>query len=639
MALAGGWLAERFIAGTDWRALWRRGGWAVMLIVPLGLAAFVQTLSPWLSALGVRPFSGAGLGQWNVTLQFTAAVTVLAIVSLALRGIWRQIGSQGLGRALVTLGLGLLVTLTVRTAWALAYVNFDDAGEFMVFAHGSPGVRELMARVETLSRHTGGHRSLDVAYTHEGSYPFVWYLRNYPNAVPLSASPGRADLDKSVLIVFDSEWSKVEPYLGDYYACQRYDRLWWPMEDYKRLDWGRVRYALFNPEMRAAVWDIVFRRDYRRYALASGKTVRPSQWPLRDGARLCVRRDVLAQAWGLDLGAALLAPDAGEMPDYTALEQSLAAELEIDVGSAWGALSHPHGVALDAARGYVYLADTDNHRIVKCSTEGWVLDVWASTWWQGRKTWQPNGCLDQAGQPLASGDGEFCEPWGVAVGPDGAVVVADTWNHRVQVFNSEGEFLAKVGRFGQSGGTVTAAPGQFYGPRDVAVDAEGRVYVSDTGNKRVQVFDADLNYLYAFGGPGIVEGRLDEPVGLAWGPDDLLYVADTWNRRVQVLTPQGDFVRAWPVPGWAGQSVSNKPYLAVDSAGRVYASDPEGQRVLVFDALGVPLMVLKGAGGSTWSLPAGLALDAQGRLWLSDAAGSRLARLTALEEIPRLGSE
>jgi DNA-binding beta-propeller fold protein YncE len=215
------------------------------------------------------------------------------------------------------------------------------------------------------------------------------------------------------------------------------------------------------------------------------------------------------------------------------------------------------------------------------------------------------------------------------------VYVADTWNHRVQVFNSEGEFLAKVGRFGQSGGAIAAAPGQFYGPRDVAVNEAGRLYVSDTGNKRVQVFDADLNYLYAFGGPGIVEGRLDEPVGLAWGPDSLLYVADTWNRRIQAFTPQGDFVRAWPVSGWAGQSVFNKPYLAIDSAGRVYASDPEGQRVLVFDALGAPLAVLKGAESRAWPSPAGLALDAQDRLWLSDATGNGLARFSAVEGISR----
>jgi len=153
------------------------------------------------------------------------------------------------------------------------------------------------------------------------------------------------------------------------------------------------------------------------------------------------------------------------------------------------------------------------------------------------------------------------------------------------------------------------------------------------------VFDPDLNSLYAFGGPGIVEGRLDEPVGLAWSPDDLLYVADTWNRRVQAFTPQGDFVRAWSVPGWAGQSVSNKPYLAVDSAGRVYASDPEGQRVVVFDALGTPLAVLKGAGGGAWLSPAGLALDAQDRLWLSDATGNRLTRFSAIEAVSRLGSQ
>ena len=75
----------------------------------------------------------------------------------------------------------------------------------------------------------------------------------------------------------------------------------------------------------------------------------------------------------------------------------------------------------------------------------------------------------------------------------------------------------------------------------------------------------------------------------------------------------------------------NKPYVAVDSAGYVYASDPEHSRIIVFDAEGAPLASLKGGGGSFFNTPTGVALDAQGRLWVSDVDGQRLLRFSALD--------
>src|SRR5690606_24690742 len=116
-----------------------------------------------------------------------------------------------------------------------------------------------------------------------------------------------------------------------------------------------------------------------------------------------------------------------------------------------------------------YVADSRNHRVQKFDADGNL--VWTSGTF---------GTLDTN----TAGAGQFNEPWGVGVGPDGSVYVADTWNHRVQKLDANGQFITMWGRFGQ-GESIDA----FWGPRAVVVDDRGRVFVSDTGNKRIAVFD------------------------------------------------------------------------------------------------------------------------------------------------------
>jgi sugar lactone lactonase YvrE len=163
------------------------------------------------------------------------------------------------------------------------------------------------------------------------------------------------------------------------------------------------------------------------------------------------------------------------------------------------------------------------------------------------------------------------------------------------------------------------------------VDPQGRVLVSDTGNKRVVAYSEDGAFLFALGEAGVGAGQFDEPVGLALAPDGTLYVADTWNQRIQAFQPtEGGFVflREWPIYGWFGQSLDNKPYLAVDAAGRVYASDPEGYRVLVFSPQG-DLLAWWGDYGTPpegLGVVNGLAVDESGRLWVADASNGLVVR-------------
>jgi len=183
------------------------------------------------------------------------------------------------------------------------------------------------------------------------------------------------------------------------------------------------------------------------------------------------------------------------------------------------------------------------------------------------------------------------------------------------------------GYFGQA-----EKPDAFWGPRDVAVDSAGKVYITDTGNKRVVIFTADGEYVNQFGSAGMGPGQFDEPVGVAVDRAGLVYVADTWNQRIQVFQAddQGQYnpLRSWDLQAWYGQSLENKPYLAVDEQDNLFVSDPEGYRILEFNSLGEPLRSWGdfGAEANHFSLPVGVTVDPQGAIWVVDTANNRIMR-------------
>jgi len=284
----------------------------------------------------------------------------------------------------------------------------------------------------------------------------------------------------------------------------------------------------------------------------------------------------------------------------------------ITADRVWGGpdqMNAPRAVSV-APDGSIYVADSRNHRILKYDADGTLVLTW--------------GSFGDARAGTAA-PGTFNEPWGVAVGPDGSVYVADTWNHRLQKFDANGQFLTLWGHEQYQPDNFETFDG-FWGPRAVVVDQAGRVFVADTGNKRIVVFDENGQGLSNIGGSGFEPGLLDEPVGLAFGPDGTVYVADTWNQRVQAFKPDPStgeylFAQQWPVVGWYGQSLDNKPYLAVDAQGRVYATDPEGYRVLVFNKDGQCLATWGdfGADNTAFALASGIAVDAQGNVYVTDA--------------------
>ena len=140
-------------------------------------------------------------------------------------------------------------------------------------------------------------------------------------------------------------------------------------------------------------------------------------------------------------------------------------------------------------------------------------------------------CLKVFGRP-GTRNSEFNRAEGLGIDTADRIYVADSCNHRIQVFASDGQFLRAHGRAG-------SGPGEMSYPYDVQVDAAGHEFVCEFGNSRVQIFDREGKSLEIIGRAGSAPGEFNNPWGLALDSKGNLYVADSRNHRVQKFIRMG----------------------------------------------------------------------------------------------------
>ncbi|MCF6270175.1 MAG: 6-bladed beta-propeller [Melioribacteraceae bacterium] len=125
-------------------------------------------------------------------------------------------------------------------------------------------------------------------------------------------------------------------------------------------------------------------------------------------------------------------------------------------------------------------------------------------------------------------DGEFNFPTFLTVDKKGTLFVVDGLNFRVQVFDKDGSFIKSFGEAGD-------ASGYFNRPKGITVDSYGHLFIVDALFHTVQVFNSDGNFLYNFGGMGQLNSRFWMPIGITIDEDNNIFIADSYNSRIQIF--------------------------------------------------------------------------------------------------------
>jgi len=264
--------------------------------------------------------------------------------------------------------------------------------------------------------------------------------------------------------------------------------------------------------------------------------------------------------------------------------------------------SEPKDVAVDSENN-VYISDFGSDKISKFDSNGkMIFSI-------GKMGNHPGD---------DKGPSEFNQPSGLWVSQNGLLYVADSFNHRIQVFDSKGKFLKMWSH-------------SFFGPKGIVGDNNGKIYVVDTGNHKIVVFDENGNFIKEFGGHGTSEGKFDEPIGCVFDSKGVLYVSDSNNNRIEKFNPNKksgeEFLSSFKVSTWHGKNLEF-PYLAIYN-NNIVTSNASLGAVLRYDLDGKLIAIYKKQDG--FSNAQGVAVDSLGGVYVTEAGLGHVDRF----DLPR----
>ncbi|MCA9858956.1 MAG: 6-bladed beta-propeller, partial [Thermomicrobiales bacterium] len=519
------------LEAVDWKQIAGRKA-ALLVLTVFGLVLAVIAL---IAALG-RIGGSADSTRATIEVLMIAVIAVAPLVYLTYLQLPQLDSDELVGIAhrwripLLALAAAIILLLgayTLRSTVMLNYYRADGSAELLAQRTSTQTVAAFAHRITNVSRDISvsgadpqdpeaGH-SITIDLEQQVKSPFRWYLRDFPHVSIVPAGDAGA-FGADLVIVQDQasiDQSRYTPQALPYR--------------------NRVPPAYVTPSIGTVLKSIVF----------------PSRW--ENGVRYLLFREGIVQpepetayaGYGSRLSNQLT-PSSGP---YGLTDRP-------GPGSGRGQLNDPRGIAADITSGTTYVVDMGNGRVESYSFDGAFAGSWGGV----------GGTVDFGRTDDGLG------PTGIAIGFDGLIYVADTWNHRVVVLNANGDVVREFGAFGDTADAEDASPEQgfFFGPRAIAVTGD-EIYVVDTGNERVQVFSPDGTFLRSWGGMGNGPTQFVEPVGIVVGPDGRVYVADSGNGRISVFQRDGTPIEQWPVQAWQGQAYF-EPYLAFDNNGLLYAT-------------------------------------------------------------------
>jgi DNA-binding beta-propeller fold protein YncE len=197
-------------------------------------------------------------------------------------------------------------------------------------------------------------------------------------------------------------------------------------------------------------------------------------------------------------------------------------------------------------------------------------------------------CFSATGQPTAYfGTAALGRPGGIAVDPvRNRLYAADAKEGRIAVFDL-GSFKL-IGYYGTPSKGGRSDPGTLNAPTNVAVDRKGMVYVADTWNFRIQIFDANGKFVRTFGAQGDRPGEFIRPKGIAVDSEGHIYVADAEFNNFQILTPEGRPLLAVGSLGTDPGQFALAAGLYIDSQDRIFTTEMFPGRIQVFQYIAQP---------------------------------------------------
>jgi DNA-binding beta-propeller fold protein YncE len=260
----------------------------------------------------------------------------------------------------------------------------------------------------------------------------------------------------------------------------------------------------------------------------------------------------------------------------------------------------PYGVAVDS-KGRLYVADTkvgaifvfntdtDDLELIKHGTHAKFGSIFGLAMDDNDNLFVSDGeyhhvLVFDATHKLVAGFGDdvMKDPNGMAIDAENRFLyVADTQLDQVLVYDADTyKLLRRIGTTGKDH-TLTD-PGNFSKPTNVALDKEGNLYVTDTLNDRVEIFDADGTFIRTFGKNGDGPGDFARPKGIAIDADGHVWVADAMLNRVQVFTPLGGLLLAFGSFGILPAQFQALTGLTIDKNNRVFTSEQMLGRVQMY---------------------------------------------------------